>query len=130
MQYFSGVMGYFFGPLGNLFQGSLAIFFGPGSQKNQGPMAFFTWVGDSVGGSLGGKKAYQALALQQCPDKMKCSMKAVFKVFIFWTITFSFSGSPEHPTGVLKAMLFPRKMAPGFSRGAERPTVVCLLEKS
>jgi len=45
------------------------------------------------------------------PDKMKRSMQVVLKVFIFWTVTFQFPGSPECPTGVLK-VLFSGKGAP------------------
>ena len=50
--------------------------------------AFLPWVGDGVGGLLGGDKAYQKLALKHYPDKMKYSMKVVLKVFIFGKIAF------------------------------------------
>ena len=68
--------------------------------------AFFTWVGDGVGGLLGGDKAYRKLTLKHHPDKMKRSMKVVLKVFIFWKLAFEFMGSPERPTGMLKAVFF------------------------
>ena len=44
--------------------------------------AFLTWVGDGVGGLLGGDEAYRKLTLKYHPDKMKRSMKVVLKVFI------------------------------------------------
>ena len=75
--------------------------------------AFFTWFGEGVGGLLGGDKAYRKLALKHHPDKMKRSMKVVLKVFIFWKLAFQFPGSPERPTGVLKA-IFSGKAAPGI----------------
>ena len=64
--------------------------------------AFLTWVGDGVGGLLGGDKAYRKLTLKHHPDKMKHSMKVVLKVFIFWKMAFQFPGSPHRLTGVLK----------------------------
>ena len=36
--------------------------------------AFFTWVGDGVGGLLGGDKAYQKLALEHHPDKLRLKL--------------------------------------------------------
>ena len=45
--------------------------------------AFLTWVGDVVGGLLGGDKAYRKLAFEHHPDKMKRSIKVVLEVFIF-----------------------------------------------
>ena len=72
--------------------------------------AFFTWVGDGVGGLLGGDKAYRKLTLKHHPDKMKRSMKVVLKVFIFWKLAFQFPGSPERPTGVPRFLS--RKKAP------------------
>ena len=71
--------------------------------------AFFTWVGDRVGGLLGGDKAYRKLTLKHHPDKMKPNRKAVLKVFIFWKLAFRFPGSPEHPTGVLLRFFFLEK---------------------
>ena len=50
--------------------------------------AFFTWVGDGVGGPLGGDKAYPKLTLKHHPDKMKRSIKIVLKVCIFWKMAF------------------------------------------
>ena len=44
---------------------------------------FSTWVGDGVGGLLGGDEAYRKLTLKHHPDKMKRSMKVLLKVFIF-----------------------------------------------
>ena len=52
--------------------------------------ALFTWVGDGVGGPLGGDKPHRKLTLKQRPDKMKRSMKVVLKVWIFWKIAFPF----------------------------------------
>ena len=43
---------------------------------------------------------------------MKRSMKVVLKVFIFWKLAFQFTGSPERPTGVLKAVFFSGKKSP------------------
>ena len=73
--------------------------------------AFLTWVGDGVGGLLGGDKAYRKLTLKHHPDKMKHSMKVELKVVIFWKLAFQFPGSPERPTGVLKGC-FCLKKAP------------------
>ena len=70
------------------------------------------WVGDVVGGLLGGDKAHRKLTLKHHPDKMKRSMKVVLKVFIFWKLAFQFPGSPERPTGMLKAVFVERKKAP------------------
>ena len=98
--------------------------------------AFFTWVGDGVGGPLGGDKAYRKLALKHHPDKMKRSMKVALKVLIFWKLAFlealnvqracsrqffpvkiapGFSGSPERLTGLLKVVFFWKKWAPEFT---------------
>ena len=66
--------------------------------------AFLTWVGDGVGGLLGGDSAYRKLTLKHHLDMMQRSMKVVLKVFIFWKLAFQFPGSPERPTGVLKAV--------------------------
>ena len=67
-----------FGPL------SLIYLFYFGKTKKDRPRvnrkAPLTWVGDSVGGLLGGNKAYRKLTLKHHPDKMKRSMKGVFKV--------------------------------------------------
>ena len=71
--------------------------------------AFLTWVGDGVGGLLGGDKAYRKLTLKHHPDKMKRRMKVLLKVFIFRKLAFQFPGSPERPTGVLKAVFFWRQ---------------------
>ena len=46
--------------------------------------AFFTWVGDGVGGLLGGDKAYRKLTLKHHTDKVKRSMKVALKVSISW----------------------------------------------
>ena len=78
---------------------------------------------DGVGGPLGDNKAYRKLALKHHPDKMKRGMKVVLKVFIFWKLAFQFPGSPEHPTGVLKAV-FSRKNGPWTFESPERPRVV------
>ena len=71
--------------------------------------AFFKWVGDGVGGPIGGDKAYRKFALKHHPDEMKRSMKVVFKVLIFWRMGCEFLGSPERTLcvsrGVLKAVL-------------------------
>ena len=75
--------------------------------------AFLTWVGDGVGGLLGGDKAYRKLTLKHHPDKMKRSMKVVLKVFIFWKLAFQFPESPERPMGVLEAG-FSGKKTPDF----------------
>ena len=50
--------------------------------------AFLAWVGDGVGGPLGGDKAYQRLALKHYPDKMKHSMKVVLKVLFSGKLPF------------------------------------------
>ena len=68
--------------------------------------AFFTWVGDHVGGLLGGDKAYRKLTLKHHTDKVKRSMKVALKVSISWKMAFLFPGSPERPTGVLKVVFF------------------------
>ena len=41
------------------------------------------WVGDGVGGLLGGDEAYRKLSLTHHSDKMKRSMKVVLKVLYF-----------------------------------------------
>ena len=76
--------------------------------------AFLTWVGDGVGGLLGGDKAYRKLTLKHHPDKMERSMNVVLKVCIFWKLACQFPGSPERPTGMLK-VFFPQPGLPvGF----------------
>ena len=72
--------------------------------------AFLTWVGDGVGGLLGGDKAYRKLTLKHHPDKMKRSMKVVLKVFIFWKLAFQLPGCPARSTGVLKEVSFRKKL--------------------
>ena len=52
--------------------------------------AFFTWVGDGVGGLLGGDKAYRKLTLKHHTDKVKRSMKVALKVSISWKWLFNF----------------------------------------
>ena len=69
------------------------------------------WVGDGVGGLL-----YRKLTLKHHPDKMKRSTKVVLKVFIFWKLALQFTGSPEPPTGVLKAFLFLEEVIPLFPK--------------
>ena len=76
--------------------------------------AFFTWVSDSVGGLLGGDKAYLKLTLKHHTDKVKRSMKVALKVSISCKIAFLFPGNPERPRGVLKAVFFPGEMARDF----------------
>ena len=68
--------------------------------------AFLTWVGDGVGGLLGGDKAHRKLTLKHHTDKMTRSMKVVLKVYTFWKMAFEFSVRPERPTGVLKIASF------------------------
>ena len=63
-----------------------------------------TWVGDGVGGLLGGDKAYRKLTLKHHPDKMKSTVKVVLNIFIFWKLACEFPGSPERPTGMIKAV--------------------------
>ena len=46
--------------------------------------AFLTWVGDGVGGLLGGDKAYRKRTLKHHTDKVKRSMKVALKVSISW----------------------------------------------
>ena len=105
--------------------------------------AFFTWVGDGVGGLLGGDNAYRKLTLKHHADKVKRSMKVALKVSISWKtvyfqeplnaqpacsrLLFFFQengpwiiGGPERPTGVLKAFSL-GKMALWFSGGPESP---------
>ena len=74
--------------------------------------AFLTWVGDGVGGLLGGDKAYRKLTLKHHTEKVKRSMKVALKVFISRTMASQFSGSLERPTGVLKAVFFFRRNGP------------------
>ena len=50
--------------------------------------AFFTWVGDGVGGLLGGDKAYRKLTLKHHTDKVKRSMNIALKVSVSWKIAF------------------------------------------
>ena len=76
--------------------------------------AFLTWVGDGVGGLLGGDKAYRKLTLKHHPDKMKRSMKVALKVFIFWKFAVQFPGGPKRPTNMLKAVSFPENRPPDF----------------
>ena len=44
--------------------------------------AFLTWVGDGVGGLLGGDKAYRKLTHKHHTDEVKRSMKVALKVSI------------------------------------------------
>ena len=66
--------------------------------------AFLTWVGDGVGGLLGGDKAYRKLTLKHHTDKVKRSMKVALKVSISWKMASGFFRGPERPTGELKAV--------------------------
>ena len=78
--------------------------------------AFLTWVGDGVGGLLGGDKAYRKLTLKHHTDKVKRGMKVALKVSISW--------KPRTSNGHAQGCFFPRKMAPGFFGSPERPTGV------
>ena len=53
------------------------------------------WVGDGVGGLLGGDKAYRKLAIKHHPDKMKRSMKVEPKVIVSWIMDSLLSASLE-----------------------------------
>ena len=72
--------------------------------------AFLTWVGDGVGGLLGGDKAYRKLTLKHHPDKMKRSMKVVLKVFIFWKLVFQFPGRRERQRACSRLFFLEEKL--------------------
>ena len=87
--------------------------------------AFFAWVGDGVGGPLGGDKAYRKLALKHHPDKVKCSMKVVLKDSMFWKMAFQVPVSLERPTNVFIFSLA-GKMAPWICLDALNVQLSCL----
>ena len=85
--------------------------------------AFFTWVGDGVGGLLGGDKAYRKLTLKHHTDKVKRSMKVALKVSISWKMAFDFLEA-LNVQRACSSLFYCRKMVPGFFGSPERPTGV------